>query len=287
MTNRTIAALFAAGLAACSSTAAGPPAVTEHDLSADPTLAVGIDQVGVTFLEPSDAASVLPDTGGSGVDVIPIELAGTTSYSLALDPEDGSGTVARVELRDATGAVLLAIAPATPSGTVLLAPGRYALAIHAGYVRADAEGADHRTVFLRPSGEPVAFAPGTNGSGPGTMEATPETVKRLIATKSCKVCDLRGAKLVGAQLRRAQMDQVKLDRADLSSADLSWAMMFKASLVEAKLRSTDLSTTRLSQADLRGADLAGAKLDHTFLDGAKWIDGRTCTSSSVGSCDFK
>jgi len=286
MTTRGFVALLAAGLTTCTtSSTAPPPAVTEHDLAADPTLAVAPGQVGVVFLEPSDAASALDDTGTVGTDELPLEVSETTSYSLVLDPEDATGTIAEVVLRDPAGAVLLTLTPASPGATLTLPPGRYGVTIRSGYASAEADGDDHRPVFLRPPGDGSAASSRALSGRPTSTGANAAQVQALLGTKKCPGCDLAGASLGGASLNGANLAGANLNGADLSFARLARANALGARFRQARLTNADLTTAYLVKADLCGASTAGAILTNTFLDGATWTDcSRVCASGSIGTC---
>jgi len=118
--------------------------------------------------------------------------------------------------------------------------------------------------------------------------------KKLLETKECTNCDLRGA-----NLREADLSGASLYRADLSGADLSGASLVLANLIEANLnlanlieanlreanlREADLSGASLYRADLSGADLSGAKLYKADLSGAKFCN-TTMPDGSINNSD--
>jgi hypothetical protein len=280
------AVLLAVPLAACTSSAtAPPPALTEQDLAADPGLAIVPGQIAVVFLEPSDAASDVADTGTVGTDVLPLEVTEATSYSLALDPEDATGTVAEVVLRDEAGAVLLTLTPGSPGATLTLPPGRYGVTIRAGYASADADLEDHRPVFLRPPGDASAASSRALSGRSTSTGANAAQVQALLSTKSCQGCDLSGASLAGASLNGAKLARANLSGADLTSAKLARAYAMSADFRRARLTNADLTMAYLVKANLCGASTSGAILTNTFLDGATWTDCRVCASNSIGTCN--
>ncbi|MBD1943465.1 pentapeptide repeat-containing protein, partial [Coleofasciculus sp. FACHB-712] len=73
----------------------------------------------------------------------------------------------------------------------------------------------------------------------------PAHVRRLIETKQCQNCDLKGANLVsahltGADLRGANLQGANLANANLEGADLTQANLEKANLTGVFANSADL-----------------------------------------------
>jgi hypothetical protein len=126
------------------------------------------------------------DTGTVGTDVLPLEVTEATSYSLALDPEDATGTVAEVVLRDEAGAVLLTLTPGSPGATLTLPPGRYGVTIRAGYASADADLEDHRPVFLRPPATPRPRRPARCPAARRRRERTRPRSRRSSARRAAR-----------------------------------------------------------------------------------------------------
>jgi hypothetical protein len=83
---------------------------------------------------------------------------------------------------------------------------------------------------------------------------------RLVTTKKCPGCDLRGAVLTRMDLREAD-----LQGADLSEARLNLTNLSKANLKNTVLRGAALGGVDFSGADLRGADLTDAQLAGAYL----------------------
>ncbi|MCI5168092.1 MAG: pentapeptide repeat-containing protein [Candidatus Electrothrix sp. GM3_4] len=83
---------------------------------------------------------------------------------------------------------------------------------------------------------------------------------RLVTTKECPGCDLRGAVLTRMDLREAD-----LQGADLSEAKLNLTNFSKANLQNTILRGAALGGADFSGADLRGADLTDAQLAGAYL----------------------
>lgn len=112
-------------------------------------------------------------------------------------------------------------------------------------------------------------------------------------------CNKSDSVLANAALKNAVLAKARFERVDLAGADLSYANLDSANLRGASLRGANLRGATLSQADLTGADLSGADfgfavmtgalLDGVRMDGTSfrrstWVDGRTCSDESVGSC---
>ncbi len=256
--NRRLALVGAAALvlAGCTrSTGAAPAALTENDFASDSTVSLEPRQIGVTFMETVDAEpSGMADTRIPGLDIIPFEVTEEAPYEYTLDPR-GALSHAVIATGDAE-AVLLVLTPASPTGSVVLKPGWYALLLVSGNTTSENHGDDSRTIFLQPNGQAGSGAPSLSRSS-ASIGVTP--VKRLLSINSCAGCDLTGAKLQGANLNGAELDRAVLTDADLSSA-------------------------RLRRASLRDARLNGAILTGADLSGATWTDGTICGEGSIGKC---
>ena len=77
-----------------------------------------------------------------------------------------------------------------------------------------------------------------------------DDMKKFLATKICKKCDLSGADLAKADLAKADLTQATLQGVNLAGANLSGANLTKA----------DFNTANLEGANLEGANLANAYL---------------------------
>lgn len=86
----------------------------------------------------------------------------------------------------------------------------------------------------------------------------------------------------------------EFDGGEFSNRNLTGVDFTNASLRNARFGKSLLVGADFTNADLRGADLRGANLRNASvvnvdwngvrLDGATWIDGRTCAAGSVGRC---
>ncbi len=120
MTTRLWTVAIVLGLAACgkSSSTETPRPLTEYDFAADPTLSLQPGQVGVTFLEAVGEEpgqdEALTDTGGFGVDIIPFVIFEAETRTYALAASDTTGTIAKIEIEDASGVVLATLTPGCP-----------------------------------------------------------------------------------------------------------------------------------------------------------------------------
>ncbi len=95
--------------------------------------------------------------------------------------------------------------------------------------------------------------------------AAKANLEKLLATKSCRGCDL-----AGLILNRLDLVDADLEGADLSLAKLSLTNLTRANLKNTNLRGTVFGGTDLSDADLRGADLRGTSLDSSYYQGARF-----------------
>ncbi|BAZ04115.1 pentapeptide repeat-containing protein [Calothrix sp. NIES-3974] len=85
---------------------------------------------------------------------------------------------------------------------------------------------------------------------------TKDAVNRLLSTRECPGCNLRGAKL-----ERADLQGVNLSNADLTGADLENANLTNANLRGANFTNADLEDANLTNADVTGANFQGADLE--------------------------
>ncbi|MCP4699855.1 MAG: pentapeptide repeat-containing protein [Gammaproteobacteria bacterium] len=98
--------------------------------------------------------------------------------------------------------------------------------------------------------------------GATAEEQMAANAKKLLETKVCEGCDLRGANLEkadlrGANLNTANLQGANLKEANLENADLSGADMQQADLQKANLKDAMLIGATLYQANLEGADITG------------------------------
>ena len=112
-------------------------------------------------------------------------------------------------------------------------------------------------------------------------------VDKLLATRECQWCDLRGAHVPGANLSGTDLSGANLTEAQLSDADLSGANLSTAYLRNSDLSGANLSTAFLGKANLSGANVNNANLSGATLTGATWTDGTLCEEGSVGECKQK
>lgn len=120
-------------------------------------------------------------------------------------------------------------------------------------------------------------------------------------------CNLSGVKLVKQNMVAANFMNTNLQTAILKSSDLSHANLKYAQLHLANLKYVNFTKANLTGANLLGADLSGAifskanlsyanfrdanilttDFSQARLDHAIWIDGRTCQTNSIGTCNFE
>jgi hypothetical protein len=116
----------------------------------------------------------------------------------------------------------------------------------------------------------VALLLGSWVSGPGAIAANPDHVTRLVETRTCPDCDLRGAELTGSYLRHANLRGANLAGARLNGADLRDAYLGQANLEGADLRNADLTRANLSNANLNLARLHHAIVTEQTVIAGKW-----------------
>ena len=265
-----------------------PEAFAEHDFAADPSLRMAAGEVGVTLLEPKDAAAeTSDDTGLLGTDEFPLRIAEQTTFTYAMDTSDD--TIAMVRMIRLTGNVeVFVIDAAQPSATVTLEPGDYKLVVYSGYTMAESSGETNRAVFLaNNTSTPTPTQAAMNAGTPRKSvlaAATPTQV--LFSSKRCIECnliranlnranltgaDLTGADLTGAYLIRANLSGANLSGADLTGAYLHWTKMSHAILKSAMLNKARMYGADLSYADLTRASLVDAGMDRVNLMNAKLL----------------
>jgi len=88
-----------------------------------------------------------------------------------------------------------------------------------------------------------------------------QNLEKLLATKSCRECDLRGV-----DLRKADLNGAILVKANLQGASLVMASLEGSNLTGANLREVDLTGANLAKATLRKADLSQAHVTPRFLN---------------------
>ena len=276
--------------------------VTEADFVADPALRLQPGQVGLTFLEaPGALPDGWPDTGGSGVDIIPFVVHEGESRTFGLDPEDATGTIAMVEIKDGGGTVLATLRwprlcttcdpqnPGGPSATLYLPPGEYGFHIHGLPGRSSGQSAPRMVFYHRPGNGGQG---GTSGWRSPRASQTDE--QTLITTGSCRGCDLSGACLNASEAVVEPYDFTggNFSGANFSAADIERVMFDFADLAGANFSGATLRDVDFGDANLQGANFSGASWvgDLVFtgadLSGATWFDGKkVCAQGSIGTCN--
>ncbi|MDD3517379.1 MAG: pentapeptide repeat-containing protein [Chromatiales bacterium] len=219
------------------------------------------------------------DTGGIGYDELWFEWPRPTVLGMFMEDED-LGVIARVELRDVHGGVLLDVDDARRYGEVHLPVGIYGLRLHAAH---DEPTPMH--AFIRYE----LAAPLANGQQFG-IQSDESEVEMGMTWNGCPKCDLRGMRfyerqfphhfnLAGANLTNAYMREVRMPDVDLSGADLSEAHIVYSYLGGANLTGAILWQTRFVWTDLTGADLTGAILSFN--------PEIVCGPGSIGICQHE
>ncbi len=116
--------------------------------------------------------------------------------------------------------------------------------------------------------------------------------KKLLETKDCVGCDLRGARLLGenlfgARLIETNFSNANLKNANLANSNLKMANLQNANLSQAKLSAANLANTNLSGTSFRHANLTAVNLfeayfcNKTMPDGS--INNRDCEQAQTGT----
>lgn len=95
-----------------------------------------------------------------------------------------------------------------------------------------------------------------------------KNLKKLLATKKCRRCNLSRVNLSNANLSNADLTGANLSRTVLSSANLFQAKLQGSNLEKAKLNRANLYGAKLNQADLEGADLSDTNFSRAYLSNA-------------------
>jgi len=243
---------------------------SEYDFVKDSHIRVQPHHVGMTFLEPYDAAvTQVPDTLTLGVDQIPVSVPEDRIFTYSMSPHDK--TIESVTMVDSAGEEIFRINAHNHSVSVSLRAGEYDLILTSGYSVQEAGGADHKVVFLH-SDSDRAFS--TDGSA----------IYRLFSTNSCS-----GENLCGANLAGVNLDSAFLEGADLTGANLSQADLCNSYLCNATLDSANLEKAALLVANMDGATGAtnAYLLAHCDLYDTIMPDGSTafCTAYSTPAAD--
>ena len=113
----------------------------------------------------------------------------------------------------------------------------------------------------------LACGGGTNSSG------ISDNRTRLIETRKCRYCDLRGVDLQGENL-----DDIDVTGALLRNADFT-----RASLNNARLPHTDLTAADFDNAYIRNADFSNADLERADFTGASGKETANFSGANIES----
>ena len=108
--------------------------------------------------------------------------------------------------------------------------------------------------------------------------------QKLLKTRECVGCDLRGVDLTGADLIGVNLTEADLSRADLWKTYLSNANLEKAVLEKADLRFTylnkaNLQSSNLTDANLKFANLVSARMHGATLSNADLTNAKFCETT--------
>ena len=239
------------------------------------------------------------DTGEIGTDVIPLVFERRSQRTLRIG--SWAHPSSRVELMDASGAVLLGVGGGSKSATAEIPRGRYRLCVSQGEGRRGVG-----TLFVRPDPDTMVISKDCRGCrlsgadlgrarlaaadlGGADLRAADLTSADLTESRLSRA-NLRGAVVNRARLSGAVLRQTDLTGADLIASDLSGADLGKAVARDASFDSTSMKEADLSGADLTRATLRGALLSGADLRGARFVgselDGAVMRSADLGDADF-
>ncbi len=98
-----------------------------------------------------------------------------------------------------------------------------------------------------------------------------ENERRLLETKKCIKCDLRGASLAFMHLVAVDLSGADLHGADVQDADMRGVKLREANLIRTDFRGADLRAADLRGAQTERTDLREANVTYTDLRGAKGL----------------
>lgn len=114
----------------------------------------------------------------------------------------------------------------------------------------------------------------------GTQLVKVNLVAANLMSTNLQTSNLYGSDLSHANLQYAQLHLSKLHYVNFTKANLKGA-----SLVGADLSNAIFSQSNLSYANFRDAIINATDFSNARLDNAIWVDGRTCRTNSIGSCN--
>ncbi|TKB10307.1 pentapeptide repeat-containing protein [Desulforhopalus sp. IMCC35007] len=115
-----------------------------------------------------------------------------------------------------------------------------------------------------------------NGHAAPSVTAT-ENLAKLVATRSCRGCELSGI-----NFNRMDLSKVDLEGADLSTCSFLLTNLSYANLKNTILHGAVFGGADLGDADLTGADLRGVSFDSAYLGGTK-MSGEIVTTKPFES----
>ncbi|MGD2181866.1 pentapeptide repeat-containing protein [Lusitaniella coriacea] len=115
-----------------------------------------------------------------------------------------------------------------------------------------------------------------NLSEPADPDKVAQRVQKLLETKKCRKCDLRGADLSdrdlsGADLRNTDLSRASLRKTSLKDAKLSGANLEKANFSDAELFNADLSDANLYEASFYKVEMSYSNLSGANLRQSRFI----------------
>ena len=129
-----------------------------------------------------------------------------------------------------------------------------------------------------------------------------QQIQRLLETKECIRCDLRGADLSNTDLTNANLEGANLSNANLNNANLEEAYLVSANLSQADLTAADLGAANLTlalltnsilkESDLQGAnlqkaDLQKANLEEAYLRAPAFLQEANLEGANLSNADLR
>ena len=242
---------------------------SEYDFVSDPNVRVLPENVAAIFLEPADASNTdMPDTDGSGMDFIPLQITDGNWFIYSLDISDN--TIESAVMIDSDGSEIFRLDRDSPENKVFLNRGNYSLLVTSGYTANENNNADHRVVFLCPDMGNKSSEEVDNSS-----KSSQDPFKLALRVNSAPWSNLRGINLAHANLtsadlyysnlRDANLNAASFEKANLEGADMREAILYASNLKEVNLHTANLDKADFHAANMQNANLSAATLDEAYM----------------------
>ena len=250
-------------------------ALSEHDfLNDENAFAVPEDGVILTHLEHPEAGHEA-DTGGQGMDIIPINYISDTNHTYCWEDENEDASHF-MTLNDLEGNEILRVDVNGECITEFVESGEYEIHVHH-----DGNSEEVLPIFIRPDNLAEEETAQVSQTGEQNLQT-------LLSTKSCPGCDLQNMR-IGTSTMVVQEgispDSPGVSEVLMVSNDLSDANLQGANLTGADLSGGLYNGANFMYAILRDTNDDGADFQNVNFTGAVWKNGNGCDNLSIGECN--